>query len=353
MKKIISIASFFLIVTSCIKLGVDPKVPPANFTIGGGVLFVDEGNFRSGNGSLSFYSYDSSKVFNDLFYEKNQRPLGDVPNSIALKEDKIFIIVNNSGKIEVIDQATAESKATISGLISPRNMAFINDNKAYVTSLYSDSLAIINLSLNSVSGYINLRRTSETIAVAGNEAFIANWVGGKEIMVVNTLLDKVVDSIEVGIEPESITIDRKLRLWVLSNGGWSRENFAKLQAINISTHKVEKTYVFPNKQASPTSLTIDGIGQTLFYLEKGVRQMDIEAVNLPGAPLIPEDAGSTYYKLAVNPINSDIFVTDVLDYVQPGFIHIYKNDGSFVGKYKTGIIPGALCFKLRIDTQAK
>ena len=59
--------------------------------------------------------------------------------------------------------------------------------KAYVTSMYSDSVAIINLNDNTISGYINLRRSSESIVIAGNNAYISNWIGGNEIMVINTL----------------------------------------------------------------------------------------------------------------------------------------------------------------------
>ena len=134
--------------------------------------------------------------------------MGDVPNAMAIKGDIAYIIVNNSGKIEIADQATLDSKGTITGLISPRNICFVTDYKAYVSSLYSDSITIINLSNNSIAGYINLRRTSESIAVAGNKAFISNWSGGDEIMVVNTLNDEVVDS---------IVLVRNLRVWPLTN----------------------------------------------------------------------------------------------------------------------------------------
>jgi YVTN family beta-propeller protein len=331
---------------SCSKV---PDVPPSNFTFGGGVLILNEGNYRAGNSSLSFYSYDSSKIYNDLFYTINGRHLGDVANSIVIKADKAYIVVNNSGKIEVVDQMTLVSTATINGLISPRNMTIINDSKAYVSSLYSDSVAIINLANNSISGYINLRRSSEAIVVAGNKAFISNWMGGNEIMVVNTLTNKVVDSIKVGIEPESMVIDKTGTLWVLCNGGWTRENFAKLISIDITNDKIIKELVFPTLQSSPSCLKIDGYGQNMFYLDGGVKQMDINSDKLPVIPIILQGAGEYYYKIAINPINSDIFVTDAADFVQQGYLLLYKNDGTFVSKQKADINPASMCFRLRIN----
>lgn len=347
MKNLIKTVLFVSVLISCNKI---PDVPIANYSFGGGVFILNEGNFRAGNGSLSFYSYDSLDIYNDLFYSVNGRHLGDIPNSMIIYQDKAYIVVNNSGKIEVIEQTTLKSKATITGLNSPRNIAIINDYKAYVSSIYSDSVTIINLSNNSISGYINLRRSSEAIIVAGNNAYISNWFGGNEIMVINTINNQVIDSIEVGKEPESMVLDANKKLWVLCNGGWARQNFAELDEININTNNIEKKYVFPTLQNSPTSLIIDGFGVTLYYLDKGVREMNINSDGLPSVPLIPESA-SYFYKIAINPINSDIFITDAVDFVQRGYVLIYKNSGQFVSKQKADIIPGSMCFKLRIDTQ--
>jgi hypothetical protein len=268
---------------------------------------------------------------------------------MVIKGDKAYILVNNSGKIEVVDQTTIQSKTTIKGLISPRNMAVINDNKAYVSSLYSDSIAIINLADNVISGYINLRRTSEAFVIAGNKAYISNWAGGKEIMVVNTINDVVIDSITVGAEPESMAIDKNGMIWVLCNGGWMRQNNAELVQINSYTNTVEKTLVFPSIEASPTCLRIDGLRQTLYFLENGVKQMDITD-GLPGASFIEQKAGQYFYKIAINPINGDIFVTDAVDFAQLGYVMIYTDKGTFVTKQKAGIIPGSMCFRLRINS---
>ena len=347
MKNLIKIVIVSMLIVSCQK---EPDYPITNYTLSGGVYIVNEGNFRSGNGSLSFYSYDSLKIFNDLFYSVNGRPLGDVPNSIALKDNNIYIVVNNSGKIEILDRSTLKSLATIQGLNSPRNISFINENKAYVSSLYSDSLTIVNLSTFSISGYINIRRTSESIAVTGNKVFIANWTGGKEIMVVNANNDKLSDSIEVGHEPESMVFDKYGMLWVLCNGGWARQYNAELIEINPAINQIVKTFTFPTIEESPTCLKIDGVGQTLYYLDNGIRQMDIGASALPATTFIIQGSGEYFYKIGVNPVNSDIFVTDAVDFVQQGYVLIYKNDGSFVSKQQAGIIPGSMLFRLTLET---
>jgi hypothetical protein len=347
MKNLFLSAFFLVTFLSCTQI---TDFPPSGSSMGEGVFIVNEGTFRAGNGSLSYYSYDSLKIYNDLFYNINGRPLGDVPNSMIIFSGKAYIVVNNSGKIEVVNQFSLKSEATISGLVSPRYMAVISDSKAYVSSLYSDSVAIINMHNNSITGYINLRRSSESIVIEGSNAYISNWMGGKEIMVVNTITSQVVDSVEVGAEPESMVLDRNNNIWVLCNGGWARQNFAELILINTRTNHVEKKFMFPTLEASPSSLQIDGTGTVLYYLDKGVRQMDINSVELPAHPLIPE-AGSYFYKIGINPINNDIFITDAVDFMQQGFVIIYRNDGTFVSRQKADIIPGSMCFNLRSDTQ--
>jgi YVTN family beta-propeller protein len=352
MKKVFLLLTLSFIVFSCVKNPDTSNDPTESILTGNGVYILNEGNFRSGNGSVSFYSYESGQIHNDIFFKINGWPLGDVPNSMVIRDDKAYIVVNNSGKIEVVERNTMKSISTINGLISPRNISMVNTGKAYVTSIYSDSVAIINLNDNSISGYINIRRSSESVAIVGSKAFISNWMGGNEVMVINTVNDKVVDSIKVGTEPESMVTDRYNMLWVLCNGGWKRQNYAELIEINTTTYQVESKFVFAAKEASPSCLQIDGNGETLYYLEKGVRQMSISSTVLPITTLIPE-SGAYFYKMSINPLNSDIFITDAVDYSRAGNVLFYKKDGTFVSAQQAGIIPGGMCFKLNEYYQTK
>jgi YVTN family beta-propeller protein len=354
MKNIIGLLLLFVTIVSCKKSSEETI---GSFLTGDGVFILNEGNYLGGNGSISFYSYDSSKIYNNLFLDINGRPLGDIPNSMILSGEKGYIVVNNSGKIEVVNKNTLESETTISGLISPRNIAIINSSTAYVTSMYSDSVAIISLSDNSISGYINLRRYSEAIVINGNKAFVSymigpGFIGGNEVMVINTETDQVVDSIIVGPEPESMVLDKNKMLWVLCNGGWARENFAVLMGINTLSNTIERNLIFPTKQASPSCLQINGSADTLYYLENGVQKMSINSSELPAAPFIPK-SDHYFYKMSINPVNNDVIVSDAVDYSQRGYVMIYNKSGTLVTTETADIIPGAMCYKLSNNFQVE
>jgi YVTN family beta-propeller protein len=257
----------------------------------------------------------------------------------------VFLLSMKAILWEVIKKSNLLSVKTISGLISPRNMGIVNSSKAYVTSMYSDSVIIVNLNNNTVSGYIDMRRSSESVIITGDKAYVSNWVGGHEIMVIDNITDKVIDSIEVGIEPESMVLDQNNMLWVLCNGGWTRENFAELDGINTTTDAIEKHIVFPDIQESPSCLRIDGSGETLYYLENGVRKMSIASSQVPAEAFIPQ-SGHYFYKLGINPASNDVYVTDAVDYQQNGYLLFYSPSGALISELQTDIIPGTLCFKI-------
>jgi DNA-binding beta-propeller fold protein YncE len=316
----------FLFLTSCSLFDRGSKDNSSVVTLSGreGVFIVNEGNFNAGNGSLSFFAFDSLKTCNDLFSLVNNRPLGDVPYSLAISDDKVYIIVNNSGKIEVADVNTLKSLATITGLNSPRNILFISSSKAYVTSLWSTELSVVNLISNSLTGSIRLRRSSEAILRLGDKAYISCWVSGSEIMVVNTITDQVIDSIAVGHEPESMVLDKNTILWVLCSGGYSGEYFPELISINTSTDAIEKRLPFPSKSQYPSTLRINSTGDTLYYIDNGIWMMPIFYASLT-------------------------YATNVLDYQQRGYLLRFAKDGTVIDSARTDIIPGDLCFKKKMN----
>src|SRR5512133_3068804 len=68
-----------------------------------GVYIVNEGSFRASNGSISYFDPSRNLIVNGIFEAANNRPLGDVVQSISVANDTTgYIVVNGSGKVEIV-----------------------------------------------------------------------------------------------------------------------------------------------------------------------------------------------------------------------------------------------------------
>ena len=314
---------------------------PSLFPSGSGYFLLNEGNYLAGNGSLSFYSTETKKIYNELFRTENERALGDIPSFMAVDGERGFIIVNNSGTIEVVDMLTMKSLATITGLNSPRQMA-INGRRGYVSSLYSTEITVIDIDKMEVSGDFNIECTSEAMAIADGKLFTAHWSGGNKIVVTNLGSEEVITSITVGLEPESMVLDRNGKLWVLCTGGWNDEEIPRLVKINTVTYEKEAEMFFRTVSDNPSSLTANAAGDTLYFLDEGVRRMPVTASVLPSEAFI-SGGDRLFYKLAAGPYGQ-VIVTDAIDYQQKGDLLVYNSKGILEDAEQAGIIPGFMFF---------
>ena len=49
--------------------------------------------------------------------------------------------------------------------------------------------------------------------------------------------------------------------------------------------------------------------------------------------------------LTINPVNSEVYIADAIDYVQNGVVLRYSPDGELLDEFYVGIIPGAFCWR--------
>jgi hypothetical protein len=312
-----------------------------------GFYILNEGNFLGGNGSISFFSYDSIRCYNNLFLIANNRPLGDVAHSVRSYKNSLSIVVNNSGKIEFVDENNMISKGRISNLISPRFIDYINDNKAYVTSLYSDSIVIVDPENTVVTGYINLGATSEYILINEEYAYVSHWSGGESISIVSTESDEVLRNIKLSSEPGNIVVDKSGFIWVLCNGGYRNEELPALYKLMPQTGAVVNIFEFEQLSDSPTELSINSAGSELYFVNGDIFNMSITDTELPIVPLI-QAAGRNFYSMDIDPKRGNILVSDAKDYMKNGTVYIYSYGGEEIGSFSVGIIPGSFCFSKNI-----
>ena len=326
---------------------------PQKFTVSEGVYIINQGGFNAANASLSYFQPADGKQFDNLFTTVNNVPLGDVAQSMAIAGDLAYIVINNSGLIYGIDRWTAEHKGTINGLSSPRNMLLISNDKAYVSDLYSNDITIVNPSTYEKTGSIPVNRSTEEMVMSGSNVFVAHWSGFSQALTNNKVLvidaghDTMIDSITVGIEPNSMVLDKNSHIWVLCSGGYDNIEIPSLWKIDAATFNVIDTLFFPEAELNPSGLKLSGAGDAMFFLNNGVFKMSVNDTKLPDAAFIKQDSGRYFMALGVDPENGDIYTSNPLDYQQNGIVYRFDAGGTFIEEMETGIVPGAFGFNYR------
>lgn len=329
-----------------------------------GVFIINEGNFNNSNASLSFYQRDKKTVENNVFYNTNALPLGDIAQSMNIQDSLAYIVINNSGKIYIFNKNTFQYSGKITDLSSPRYIHFVNKSKAYVSDLYNKAITIIDPLSQTIIGYIPLdnhqedfyQHSTEQMLQLDNKVYVNCWSYDDKILVINSLTDKLEDSISVGKQPNSMIIDQNYRLWVLSDGGFKGSSFgqekASLSCINLRNLKIEKQFIFDDIDASPSHLQTNITKDSLFFIygnwsgnlaNSGIWAMSIYDQTLPQKALIPQ-SDAMFYSLALDKKNSELYISDAKDFSQNGNVYRYSCKGNIIDTFKVGINPGNFYF---------
>lgn len=350
MKKTISwVLILILGFSACTKLDDDDPVVPIDGQLGKGFFVLNQGNFTSGNASLSFFNEDSLKMTNNLFYRLNGSPLGDVAQSMTIWNDEAFLVINNSAYVYVIDAKTGVYKRRIADLESPRNMQIIDQNKAYLSDFQLKGVFVFNPQTMEPLGVIQTGKTTEAMVMVEEEVFVSNWSSYNQttqnntIQVIDTRFDILVDSIEVALEPNSMVVDKNQKVWVLCSGGFLNEEVPALFRIDPKTRLIEKRFDFPSIESSPEQLKINAAADRIYFINKDVFLMQIIDEQLPVNPVI-QAGNHSFIALGLHPSNNTILVSDAGNYVQSGWVFRYQDTGILIDSVQTGLIPGFFGF---------
>ena len=344
--------AFLLILSSCIK---EEEKENENFLAPQkGVFILSEGNYMYGNASISYYDKVEKKIENTIFYRANSIPLGDQAQSIVLRNNRLYVTVCNSGKICVIDANTYKMLGKITELVAPRYIHFFSDEKAYVSDLYSKSIYVINPKSFSIIKKINIdnhsdnlyQHSSEEFIQVGKFVYVNSWSYDDKILVIDSEQDALVDSIEVLAQPRKMVKDKNNKLWVLCDGGYEGSFFVGdkgIVKINPENNSIEKTF-YINNSFSVCDLKINGSKDTLYYINNHVYRFSETSSELPNIAFIDSD-NRNFYALGIDPVSSDVYVSDAIDYLQKGIIYRYSSNSVLIDSFKCGIIPSSFVFK--------
>ena len=353
MRKIVGliVLTLTLLYTSCMKWEYGFT---EDFNITSGGLFItNEGNFQYGNATLSFYNPETKQIENEIFYRANAMKLGDVAQSMTIRNGIGWVVVNNSHVIFAIDLNTFKEVGRLTNLTSPRYIHFISDEKAYVTQIWDNRIFIINPKRYQVTGYIEVPNmtmesgSTEQIVQYGKYVYINCWSYQNRILKIDTETDQIVAELTVGIQPTSLALDCNNKLWTVTDGGYDGSPYGyetpSLYRIDAESFTIEKQFEFTFGDW-PSEVQLNGTKDKIYWLNDDVWEMDVTANNLPAEPFLPYN-GTLYYGLTICPKSGDVYIADAIDYVQQGMIYRYSKDKQLIDSFYVGIIPGAFCWK--------
>ena len=318
-----------------------------------GLFICNEGNFQYGNATLSYYNPTTMEVENEVFYRANAMKLGDVAQSMVIRDGIGWVVVNNSHVVFAIDINTFKEVGRITNLTSPRYIHFLSDEKAYITQIWDNRIFIVNPKQYKITGYIEVPNmtmesgSTEQMVQYGKYVYVNCWSYQNRILKIDTETDKVVDELVVGIQPTSLVMDCNNKLWTVTDGGYEGSPYGheapSLYRIDTETFTIEKQFRFKFGDW-PSEVQLNGTKDKLYWLNDDVWMLDLTKENAQPEIFLPYD-GTLYYGLTICPHTGDVYIADAIDYVQQGMVYRYSKERKLVDSFYVGIIPGAFCWK--------
>jgi hypothetical protein len=329
----------------------DPPEPLYAFNKGDGYFVLNEGGFTKGNASVDFVYEGKDSVIYHIFENANSKALGDVLQSAVVRDDKMYLVINNSGLIRVVDIGSFEEVTTITGFNSPRYMQIIDDEKAYVSDQYADKLWIVDLNSHTITDSIKTGGWTEEMVMAGELVYItspSSYSGpaSKSVFVVNSSTDELIETLTLRTNPFNIIKDGQNQIHVFCQG----DPFAdpviapSMHSIDPSGQNEITVKLMPNLPiAYHSRLKLSADGEAMYLLYGSIYEIDIleSGISYANIPLVDAD-GRNFYGIGIHPGNGNIFITDAFDYSSRGTIYEYKTNAVEVNQYNAGIIPSRL-----------
>lgn len=333
MRTIIAFIIGIVLFGACSEHSEKPKITIQNTDI----LIANQGNFGWGEGTLSLYNPSTKSVQNEVFKAVNGKSLGNVFQSISTHKNSYYFVMNNSGKIIITDSMYKQT-GEISGLTSPRYMYPLNENKAYVTDLYANGINVIDLAKNEITHTISCRGWSEK-GVFIDGLFWYTGSSTNQLYAIDISNDKLVDSIQVGSSPESLIVDNQSCLWVLCRGDEELKELPCL--VRIDKPITGELDLKIELKENPTQLRYDTRLDQLYFINGDIWSMSSKSA-IP-KPFIAHQ-NRTFFGINIDPISSDVYVSDVRDFVSRSEVFVYDYQGLLQDTFFVGIIAGDFFF---------
>jgi len=346
LKTLLSAAVILSVLSACKKDKVNPtpEVPET------GVYVLNQGGITHNNSTLSFYSYTSKATTADIFSAANNRGLGDTGNDAKIYGSKMYITVNYSSTLEVVDAHTAKSIKQIKMVDGatnrqPRYVVF-NNGKAFISS-YDGTVAVLDTATLTIDKYIKVGRNPEQMVISNGKLYVANSGGldfsnpDKTVSVINLTSLTEIKKIDItSTNPINIAADAYGDVYVIAYG---TDYPAKptLTIIDNNTDAVKTTTGIDAGYG--TSFVVNG--DLAYYLTDAgkVKVYNVKTETVVKESFVTDNTSiKVPYGITVIPETGEVLVTDAVDYTNNGKLFAFNKDGILSYSFTTGINPGAI-----------
>jgi DNA-binding beta-propeller fold protein YncE len=330
-----------------------PKPNPINTVdLSKGVFIINEGNFMSNNGEISFYNTDTGELTNNLFAAQNNNAvIGDVVQSMCISDSIALISVNNSKKIEIVDVKDFKHITTLSGFSYPRYIINVRENIFYLTNGKNPGeVKVIDTEKKEVVKTITVGNQRENLLLFSNKVFVADgaWGHDSTISIINATNDELIETIAVGDGATDLAADKNGNIWILCQGksAYDYPEETESQLVCINTERLEiierVTIGVVGDNYHPKRIASDIKTGYIYYVEHdGVYKMHTDSPHTNYRFII-----GTFYGLELNSESGDVYVFNDNGFTSSGTMTVYNSEGqTIIPALRTGIGPNGAIFK--------
>ena len=342
-----------------------------------GMYLLNEGNMGSNKCTLDYLDLSGNTetvhYYRNIYAERNPstvKELGDVGNDLKIHDNKLWMVINCSNKVEV---ATADSCRRLAKIDIPncRYIAF-DDNYAYVSSYVGPVQISTNTQLGRVYKIdtrtyqkvdsIEVGYQPEELCIVGNKLYVANSGGYRipqydhTISIIDLSSFKEEKKIDVADNLHRCRADHYNQLWVSSRGTY---NGTPAKLFWLEPDKQGEMTVKDNLPVAVSDMCIVGDSLYFFGVEWNYVKMENEIsygiINVRTHQLITRQLSEAKeiesitlpYGLIVNPVHRDFYIMDAKNYVSSGELLHFHADGTFDWRVWTGDIPAHAVFRMK------
>ena len=335
-------------ISACLKKE-NAVCPPTDGEVGQRMLILNEGLFQQNNASLTWANFSSGVVSQNYFELIAGRPLGDTGNDIKRYGNKIYIVVNVSSTIEVIDATTLAPIEQIemqnNGIAKqPRSIDFYG-GKAFI-SCYDGYVDVLDTLSLSVVQRISVGSNPDPLRVAGDRVYVSNSGGlnfpnyDSTVSVISAISLTEIKKINVGMNPGSIAVGGNGDVYVVSRGNFGSVP-SRMNRITTSTDTKTESYSFNVNSLCEMN------GDLLIFNTTGSSSLFVFNVNLnslENTNLIDFNGIITPYEVQYESAVNRIYVFDANGYVNNGSVLEFTAAGGFLRELNAGLVPKRIVF---------